>query len=388
MTDKPVGIGVLGLGRAFVLTQSAFEADPRVRLVAACAPRADSRRAFEARYPGSRTTDSVADLCALPGVELVYVATPHQLHAEHVLAIAAAGRHLLVEKPLAIELDDALRMQAATESAGVQLIVGPSHGFDAPVQLAIRLIAQGAIGPVRMIQALNYTDFLYRPRRPEELDTARGGGVVFSQGAHQVDIVRLLAGGAATYVYAHSGRWDPARPTEGAYSAMLQFAHGVSATLTYSGYAHFDTDEWMDWVGELGQAKSPDVYGQARRALAGIGDAAAEAALKASRTFGGQVAPAQPTAHEHFGPVLVLGEQGDLRLTPHGVWVYADHERRFEPAPLAGPPRRTVVDAVVAAVRDRLAPSQTAAWGVATLEICQAILASSRLGEPVRLHHQ
>ncbi|MEZ5740426.1 MAG: Gfo/Idh/MocA family oxidoreductase [Burkholderiaceae bacterium] len=388
MSAQPIGIGVVGLGRAFVLTQSALEQDPRVRLVAACAPRAQSRRAFEARYPGSRTTDSVADLCALPGVDLVYVATPHQLHAEHVLAIANSGRHLLVEKPLAIDLDDALRMQAAVEAAGVQLVVGPSHGFDAPVQLAMRLIAQGTIGPVRMIQAINYTDFLYRPRRPEELDTAQGGGVVFSQGAHQVDIVRLLAGGAATSVYAHTGRWDPDRPTEGAYSAMLQFAHGVSATLTYSGYAHFDTDEWMDWIGELGQPKSPGGYGQARRVLAGVGDAAAEAALKATRTFGGQVTPAPATAHEHFGPVLVLGGCGDLRLTPHGVWVYGDHERRFEPAPLTGPPRGTLIDAVVAAVRGDVAPRQSAAWGVATLEICQAILASARLGEPVRLRYQ
>ena len=47
-----------------------------------------------------------------------------------------------------------------------------------------------------MITALNYTDFLYRPRRPEELDTAQGGGAVFNQAAHQVDIVRLLGGGA------------------------------------------------------------------------------------------------------------------------------------------------------------------------------------------------
>ena len=46
-----------------------------------------------------------------------------------------------------------------------------------------------------MINALNYTDFLYRPRRPEELDTAQGGGAVFNQAAHQVDIVRLLGGG-------------------------------------------------------------------------------------------------------------------------------------------------------------------------------------------------
>ena len=115
-----------------------------------------------------------------------------------------------------------------------------------------------------MITALNFTDFLYRPRRPEELDTARGGGVVFSQGAHQVDVVRLLAGGHVRTVRASTGAWDPARPTEGAYSALLTFADGAFASLTYSGYAHFDSDEFCGWIGETGQPKDPARYGAAR----------------------------------------------------------------------------------------------------------------------------
>ena len=69
----------------------------------------------------------------------------------------------------------------ASERASTRLIVGHSHSFNAPVRLARNLIASGRFGAVRLIQAMNFTDFLYRPRRPEELDTARGGGVVFSQ---------------------------------------------------------------------------------------------------------------------------------------------------------------------------------------------------------------
>ena len=83
----------------------------------------------------------------------------------------------------------------AAREAGVQLIVGHSHSFDLPILPTRELIASGAFGAVRMITALNFTDFLYRPRRPEELDTESGGGAVFNQAAHQVDIVRLLAGG-------------------------------------------------------------------------------------------------------------------------------------------------------------------------------------------------
>src|SRR6185503_3743550 len=106
---------------------------------------------------------------------------------------------------------------------GVHLVVGHSHSFDTPILRTRGLIASGAYGAVRMIHAMNYTDFLRRPRRPEELDTAQGGGAVFNQAAHQVDIVRLLGSGRAKTVRAATGAWDRTRPTEGAYSALLTF---------------------------------------------------------------------------------------------------------------------------------------------------------------------
>ena len=111
----------------------------------------------------------------------------------------------------------------AARRAGVHLVVGHSHSFDAPV-VRLRALSRAAISArVRMINAINYTDYLYRPRRPEELDTAQGGGAVFNQAAHQVDIVRLVGGGRVASVRAATGAWDPARPTEGAYAALLTF---------------------------------------------------------------------------------------------------------------------------------------------------------------------
>src|SRR5690606_28790375 len=134
---------------------------------------------------------------------------------------------VLVEKPMAIDLAQCTRIVDIVNETGVTLIVGHSHSFDGPVLHAARLLRAGEFGPVRMLTALNYTDFLYRPRRPEELDTAQGGGVVFSQGAHQIDIVRLLLGGKATSVRTQTGRWDAQRPTEGAYAALLGFEGGA-----------------------------------------------------------------------------------------------------------------------------------------------------------------
>ena len=146
-------------------------------------------------------------------------------------------------------------MIAAAHEANIKLLVGHSHSFDLPYLRTRAMIRSGAYGRVRMINALNFTDFLYRPRRPEELDTSQGGGVVFSQAAHQVDIVRLLAEAKATSIRAFTGNWDAARNTEGAYSAQIRFEDGSFASLTYSGYAHFDSDEFMGWSGELGQGR-------------------------------------------------------------------------------------------------------------------------------------
>lgn len=381
MTSEPVRLGVAGLGRAFTLMLPTFRADPRVRLVAAATLREASRAAFAAEF-GGRAHANVADLCADPDVEAVYVATPHQLHRAHVDQCIAARKHILVEKPLAVSLADGRHMVEAAHAAGIHLVVGPSHSFDAPVAAARRLIVSDAVGAVRMILAFAYTDFLYRPRRPEELDTAEGGGVLFGQAVHQIDMVRLLAGGLATSVRAMTGAWDPARPAEGAYSALIGFAGGVFASLTYSGYGRFDSDEWQGWIGEHGRPKDPQAYGAARRALAGL-TPEEETALKAARTYGNAADPPPASHHEHFGPVIVSCERADIRLTPDGLWICADTERRFEPLPPPAVPRAGVIDALVDAVRENRPPVQDGAWGLASLEICHAILQSAREGVEV-----
>ena len=137
---------------------------------------------------------------------------PHQFHAQHTEIAAAHGKHVLVEKPMALNAADCDRMIAACRAANVHLIVGHCHSFDTPYLRTRNLIRSGDFGAVKMIQAFNYTDYLYRPRRPEELMTAEGGGAVFSQAAHQVDIVRLLAGSRATRLRASVGRWGLQAP--------------------------------------------------------------------------------------------------------------------------------------------------------------------------------
>lgn len=382
-------MGVAGLGRAFTLMLPTFLHETRVRLVAAADPQAGAVARFERDFGGVGYPNFAA-LCAAPDIDVIYVATPHGLHAEHTCAALAAGKHVVVEKPMALNLRECDAMVAAATAAQRVLIVGPSHSFDAPIARTRALIAGGTFGRVRMIQATYATDFLYRPRRLEELRTHDGGGVIFSQAAHQIDIIRLLGGGLLESVDACTGIWDPARPTEGAYSALLRFRDGAFAAASYTGYAHFDGDELMDGIGEMGFPKEATDYGVARRRLRDR--TLPEVELKVARNYGGSAfvppPPTAPAAHPHFGFVLACCEGADLRPTPTGVWIYEDAQRRFEPLPVNPVPRSEIIDELVAAVLDKITPCHDGAWGCATLEATIAILDAAAISGPVTLRRQ
>jgi len=385
-------LGIIGLGRAFTLMLPTFASHPRIAMIAASDPRSDARERFAAEF-GAKAYEDAEALCADPQVGAVYVASPHQFHVEHVKLAARHGKHVLVEKPMALTVGDCREMIAAAGGAGIRLLVGHSHSYDLPYLHAREMIRTGAYGRVRMINALNFTDFLYRPRRPEELDTKAGGGVVFSQAAHQVDIVRLLAGAKAKSVRAFTGNWDPARPTEGAYNAQIGFEDGCFASLTYSGYAHFDTDEFQGWSGELGQKRDANTsYGRARQALRQAKTQAEEIEMKGRRAYGPAGRDAfrmdGDASHNHFGLVVVSCERADLRPLPHAVVVYGDEARRVEELPPPKIPRAEVVDELYDAVVLGRPPLHSGEWGLATLEICLAILASAESGREIELQHQ
>ena len=100
---------------------------------------------------------------------------------------------------------------------------GRRTGCDPAVERMREIVGRAASsGRLRMIANLVYGDFLYRPRRPEELDTARGGGIMYNQIPHQIEIARALDGGPLRSVRAVTGVWDAPRPTEGAMTALLR----------------------------------------------------------------------------------------------------------------------------------------------------------------------
>ena len=385
-SERKLRIGVAGLGRAFAVMLPTFKADPRVSLVAAADTRAEARQRFAEEFSANAYT-TVEELCVDPAVEVIYVATPHQWHARHAALAAQHRKHLLIEKPMALTLQECAAIIDAARGAGVHLVVGHSHSFDAPVRHLRGLIDSGRYGNARMINAINYTDYLYRPRRPEELDTALGGGAIFNQAAHQSDMVRLLGGGRVASVRAATGAWDRTRPTEGAYAALLTFENGAFASLTYSGYGNFDSDEFQGWIGEVGQKKTP-YAGPPRHRFDNQQD---EVAFKNARNYGGpdfRPSAGQDLAHQNFGTLLVSCEHADLRALPNGVMVYQNGSAQLDPLPMPKIPRVEVIDELYDAVVMGQPPLHDGAWAMATLEVLLAILQSSREKSDVRLNHQ
>ncbi|MGH7073410.1 MAG: Gfo/Idh/MocA family protein [Stellaceae bacterium] len=394
MTIRKLRLGISGLGRAFMLMLPAFKASSAIQLVAAVDPRPEARSRFTAEFGGASYAD-VEQLVRDPNVDAVYIASPHQFHAIQAIAAAEAGKHILVEKPMTLQLEEAEAMIDSAAKAGVVLLVGHSHSFDAPIATTRKIIASGEFGPLKMISTLNFTDFLYRPRRPEELDTAQGGGVVFNQAAHQVDIARFLAGGHTESVVANTSIWDESRPTEGAYNAVLRFAGDTSATLVYSGYAHLDSDELLDWISETGVSKHPDAFLGTRRALRAGLSRNDERELRRQRGYGVERSAATAVAaepsvrwNEHFGFWIASCAHADLRPTPTGVRIYADSGPSFRSVAPPLVPRLEVIDELCAAIFDNTAPIHSGRWGMATLEVCLAMLDSSRERREVQLTKQ
>ncbi len=219
---------------------------------------------------------------------------------------------------------------------------------------------------------------------PYELDVAMGGGLIYRQSPHHIDIVRLIAGGLVKSVRAQTMILDPERIAPGAFTAYLEFEGRVPCSLVYSGYGHFETSEIT-----FGGGYSP---GRVTKATT----PEEEAALKEARryTASGQsraeldAAQAEQPTHSAFGFTIATCEKADIRQSPHGLWVY-DESGKHE----IGVPKDAVrgeaefEEMYQAAVNGRHVVHD-GRWGEATHEVTMAIMESARTGKEVFLSHQ
>ncbi len=226
-------LGVIGLGGASKQMMPSLASHPHVRITAAADLRKEAREAFAAEF-NARPFASGEELCASDEVDAVYIATPHQWHKENAVVAARHGKHMIVEKPMALSLAECDEMIEAANRHGVYMVIGHTHSFDPPILKMREIIRSGRIGQLAMINSMSYSNYLYRPRRPEELNTDLGGGIVYNQIPHQVDVVRWLAGGLVKSVRSMTWALDPQRPTEGSHASFLQFESGAVAVVVPS----------------------------------------------------------------------------------------------------------------------------------------------------------
>ena len=381
---QPIRIGIAGFGAAAQAFIPAIQAHPGFELVAAAEP-AQAVRDSIGRELGIRTYASVPEILAQVQLDAIYVATPTELHSEHVLQAMAAKKHVLVEKPMAATLEDARAMVEAADKAGIVFLVGHSHSYDLPIQRMQEIIAGGTLGRVRMVNTWCYTDWVYRPRRPDELVTGLGGGVTYRQGSHQFDIIRLLCGGVARSVRARTFDWDPERRAIGAHMVFLDFEDGAAATAVYNGYGGFSSMDMCFNLTEWGARQSPESRRPARRPSVAL---SAEDELQAKRDRAKHAIPGNAAGQPFFGMTLVSCERGDMRQSEQGLYVYSDEGQVEIKLPTDRSPRDLVMSEFYDAIVGKTPALHDGRWGLANLEVCDAAIASSSSGRDVLLKHQ
>jgi 1,5-anhydro-D-fructose reductase (1,5-anhydro-D-mannitol-forming) len=224
--------GLVGLGRlAEEHLAGAFAAARNGRLVACVGRTAERSREFAATHGVACAHDSFEDLVRDPQVEAVYVATPNHLHHPVVLAAAAAGKHVLCEKPMGLTVAESAEMVEICRRAGVILRVGLQSRFQSVLQAAAAAVREGRLGTVREVSVQRYGPM--RPSRsPWQMDLATSGsGVLGGLGVHVIDFVRWVVGDRVVRVFglAHPPR-ATGRPEENA-TIVLEFAGGCQAAI-------------------------------------------------------------------------------------------------------------------------------------------------------------
>ena len=382
-----LNLGIIGLGGGAGQMVPAFARHPHLKITAAADIDQGQLDAFKDAFQGE-THLSAQGLCESPNVDLVYIATPNQFHTEHVLMALENGKHVLVEKPMTLTLDDADLMIKAAEVNRVQLAVNVKHSFEPRVRRIREMVLSGELGRLRMLNYWYFNDWLYSPRTAEELDPRLGGGVPWRQGPHQIDILRTIAGGLVRSVRATTGIWDETRPVAGSYAGFLQFEDGVVATAVYSGHDHFNSKEFTYRVDYGPEWQNPPVHARARKALRHAAAAGGETALKRSRRFGSGAASGTPAPWILGGPLIVSFDKGDVRLTPDGLSIYGEEEKEAVPLPDDTDGRDGIVDEFYRSVVQGRHPANDGAWGKATLEVLLALFQSGKVRKEVFLSHQ
>ncbi len=395
-----IRMGMLGIGVGGAEILPAMDNTPGIELYAGADINPVTRDRFQEKYPEAKVYDSIETLCADPDVDAVWISTPNRFHAPHTIYALEHGKHVVVEKPMALSIDEAAAMNEASAKYNRILTAGHTDSYSFHIRAMRRIINSGRLGKLSSLQAIAFTDWIVRPRSAEEQDPAQGAGVVWRQTPHQVDSLRLIGGGLVRSVRGTTKADVAYRPFSTFYSAYLEFEDGTPAYVFHDGKGYFFTGQLVN--GEENSRYSWEQRRELRRAMnAGMRDDEAD---KQALRIGGENAGNQfaetdtrPRAPRFMGNpdagiVLVSAEKGAIRASPHGVFVYDedgqhDVDLSVNSSPGLGGRQGELVE-FRKSIMEGKPPFHDGRWGMATLEVALAIMQSGQERREIMLSHQ
>ena len=193
----PIRVGIIGVGWGAIVQAPAFRGVPEYELVALCSRRPERVAEAAEKLEIAETSTDWREFVQRDDLDLISVCTPVDLHAEQTIAAVAAGKHVLCEKPVAIDAADARRMLDAAESAGVAHAICFENRYD-PVRLALRdQVMAGALGTPYFARAHTSADYWHPTRglQSEWMYKVReGGGYLMGMSSHDIDFISDLFG--------------------------------------------------------------------------------------------------------------------------------------------------------------------------------------------------
>ncbi len=232
MTDlpaAPVRFGTVGTGTAAGQLAADLQLVDHAELAAVASRHPARGRRFADAWAVAGSTD-FDGLLADPSIDVIHLATPNHLHAAQALACIAAGKHVLVEKPLATTADDARKIADAATAAGVFCMEGLWTLFLPAVTDALARVADDRIGLVRHLHC-EFAQPVRRERGAARFDPAQGGGVLLDRAIYGVALsIRLLGRPEAVSGVIHRG----SSGVDELASILLGYPDGAAATIVAS----------------------------------------------------------------------------------------------------------------------------------------------------------
>lgn len=241
-----VRVAVVGLGMALkphLQSLRELSAEGHVAIAACYTPSTEHRRTFGAANPDLLLADDLDAILRDRTIDAVMLLTPPFTHRDLVEKSAAAGKHVLVEKPLDVTTERARRSVAAAQRAGVRLGVVLQHRFRAAARELADLVASGALGALVSGSAAIrwWRDDAYFAHPGRGMKERDGGGVLMTQAIHTLDLFQHLAGGVAEVTA--MAATSPLRriDTEDVVAAAIRFDNGAvgsidATTVSYPGF--------------------------------------------------------------------------------------------------------------------------------------------------------